>query len=704
MLTGPSARALDLRRVLDPNRLTDACCLGFAGWTVLCHAVVLSGGSLDDLVLATVAAATALVVWLVAGKHEKPSAAGPAPAFPEPPATQARTRRWLGVTAAAGLAVWIAALAGIPWSTLWALSAAVLAVGAGLALTRTPEADAAPARSRPGTVWALALACALITLVANRPDIDDSLYVCMAQSAADAPAAPLLAHDHLHGIDGLRLLLPTYRAHSIEVLAGLLAHLTSVPAIAWLHLVFGPLAAVLAVFATARVAALVAPGRWLAVTGATVVVLLVVGNAHAWYGNFAFVRLHQGKGILATAVIPLILASGIELVRRPSRAAWLRLAAVQVAAVGTTAVALWIAPLTAMLAAVAAIRPDRRGLRVLALALATTVYPCALATGFWFTVQSPTIAPERAAAKRSPSATASPATGQRPAETAAPARSFDVDRQLENSARFVLGDRRLRLAVLGLLLWGWWVSPEPAVRRLHLVFSGFAALVLVNPYLVELLATSVTGVFTYWRIAWVLPVPLLAGCLLTAPAALVPGRRGSALALALTAAVMAGVTTHPVFGGATGARLRAPGLKVDSGYEVARALVERVPPGSAVVAPREVSPWITTFPHHPYPVVARRLYLPVLAGAVDGDEITRRIHATVAARMPGAVKGLDRRLLEVVDREPIAGVVVAADHEELFDVERALLVRGFTVGWSSSDYRIWIRNGVGLAPAASPGR
>lgn len=76
MLTLRSDRALDLRRLLDPNHITDACCLGFGGWNVLCHAVVLSGGSLDDLVLALAAAAAVLVVWLAA--HRRTGRSAPA--------------------------------------------------------------------------------------------------------------------------------------------------------------------------------------------------------------------------------------------------------------------------------------------------------------------------------------------------------------------------------------------------------------------------------------------------------------------------------------------------------------------------------------------------------------------------------------------------------------------------------------------------
>ena len=61
-------------------------------------------------------------------------------------------------------------------------------------------------------------------------------------------------------------------------------------------------------------------------------------------------RLHQGKAVLVTLLVPLVAAYGIELARRPSLASGLRLAAAQIAAVGASATGLWLAPAVAGLA------------------------------------------------------------------------------------------------------------------------------------------------------------------------------------------------------------------------------------------------------------------------------------------------------------------------------------------------------------------
>jgi len=37
-----------------------------------------------------------------------------------------------------------------------------------------------------------------------------------------------------------------------------------------------------------------------------VVLLVILGETHHSYGNFAFVRMHQGKAVLVTLMVPLI--------------------------------------------------------------------------------------------------------------------------------------------------------------------------------------------------------------------------------------------------------------------------------------------------------------------------------------------------------------------------------------------------------------
>lgn len=688
-----STHCTSLLQLLRPDRLTDTLCAGFAVWTVLCHVVVLSGGSLDDLLaIAAVALAAAAIGFAF---HSRTRSAD-GDSLTDPVATEqeeetssaaGRTRRWLSWTAVAGLAVWIGGLIGLSTVTLWALSTTVVVVGASLALVQPIAPGRVSSTPQIGIVWALALICAVATLCANRPDVDDALYINMAASAADHPDASLLDRDQLHGLDDIPMVLPTYRTHSFEPLAGGLARLTGVPAVFWLHLVFSPIAALLAVFVIARLARLLAPGRWLATTAVTVAVLLVVGDTHAWYSNLAFVRLHQGKGIFLTVMVPLILAYGIEAVRHPSRKNWLRLAAVQVAAIGLTATALWLAPALAVTAVLLSIRPDRKGLQKIGFAVITTFYAVTLAVGFWHTYYRQNgfvsrVFSGRPASVRTHGAAPEKIRGEK----------IEANVRVAETVSKVVGDGRLRLAVFGLLLWGWWLSPETMVRRLNLVCTAVFAVVFLNPSLVPLVATSVTGEWTYWRVCWIVPVPLLAGLALTSPIVRLPGWRGPAAAAGLTALVLTFIPSAGVFGSAEGARIGAPSLKVPAEYAVARALVELVPAGSMVVAPIEVAPWVATFHNPPHPVVVRLQYVKMVEAALGPEAANRRIKAVVAVTNPHARGRHLVNLFRLVETSPVAGVAVASDPDPASRLERGLRKRGFSREWSGPGFQIWIRS------------
>ena len=108
---------------------------------------------------------------------------------------------------------------------LWWAAVAILGAASALALLRdAPSAPpAARGRGLESALWGLAVACAVLALVSHRVDLDDAFYLNLAVAAADAPGAPLLTGDTLHGIAGLPMHLPVYRLHSYEVWNGALA-------------------------------------------------------------------------------------------------------------------------------------------------------------------------------------------------------------------------------------------------------------------------------------------------------------------------------------------------------------------------------------------------------------------------------------------------------------------------------------------------
>ena len=264
----------------------------------------------------------------------------------------AATRRVWTVPVAA--AVWIGLLnVGLPYTVFW--FGCVVGLGAAWMLIRDPDAKGDD--ERPGTVsvaqWlvvaGVVVGAVCVTLLADRPDFDDAFYMSVPATLLRFPAHAVLGGDTMYRTGGLPLLSPIYRLDTYEVLVGTLSRLTGIPHMRVAYEVLPPLFAVFAVLVWKQLLRLLAPDRWLPTLFVLFLVLLALGEASA-YGNFAFVRLFQGKAIFATVMVPAIVYSALEFSRRATARNWLVLFAAQVAALGFTSSALFAAPAAAGMA------------------------------------------------------------------------------------------------------------------------------------------------------------------------------------------------------------------------------------------------------------------------------------------------------------------------------------------------------------------
>ena len=186
------------------------------------------------------------------------------------------------------------------------------------------------------------------------------------------------------------------------------------------------------------------------------------GDAHRWYGNFAFVRIWQGKSIFLFVFLPLVYAYAVEFALRPTLRSWVLLAAAQIAALGCSSSAVWAAPAGALVAACCALRPTRAGLRRALLVGLASAYVLGMGWGMKQALELDREArgghrrqqTERAGARRRRSARA-PRAGQ-------PARA---------ALELVTGHSHLRTATLVALLAAWACSAggsraaSPSSRR-----------------------------------------------------------------------------------------------------------------------------------------------------------------------------------------------------------------------------------------------
>jgi hypothetical protein len=176
--------------------------------------------------------------------------------------------------------------------------------------------------------------------------------------------------------------------------------------------------------------------------------------------------------------------------------------------------------------------------------------------------------------------------------------------------------------------WGWWSTRlllvallaawafvrDPVRARYFSAGAFFFLLAVLNPYTVRVVADRFVGVYTYWRLTWALPLPLLMAVLLDGVIERAVGIRSKVLA-ACACAALAGFAI--AFGwrfgtlrSANAVTLGLPGIKVDPvEYGVAARIVRDVPEEGTVLAPEAVSVWLPSFVVHPELLGVRMLYL-----------------------------------------------------------------------------------------------
>jgi hypothetical protein len=665
--------------------LCDALVVAFAGWTLVCNAVVFLGGGFRDLLVTAAIAVPVVAVGLVAARRSgiwrawsaraAERASDPAPERRALP-TGSVAVGWIGALLLTAFAtqtqnvraLWVAVL-------VYFVFALIETLRSGDSLAPTPRRDRAWERA----LWALAMCAGLLPLFAHNFSTDDGFYVNLAVAALDDPALPLLRYDTLHGIADLPILRSIYQLSSFELLGATAAFatgLTAIQAIHWiLPLLFGPFV----VLAYARLLRELAPERWLWSLCAALGVLVLVEETQQFYGGFSLLRIQQGKSVFVSIFAPLLIVYALQFARRPRRRTWLLLCATQIASVGATSTALWAGPAIVGLALVSGAPLSRRGLRAVLAGVTASAYPIGAALVFRARMLA-----------ESASATAPDEVGVRLVRIFnEPIR--DGGELVAAVWSTVNGTGRLSAVCLLAVLVAWIACRSSPARRLSAVFPLGLLLVLMNPWTALDVAHSVTGGPTYWRVLWVLPLPALLGVLLTAPLAWTGRRVGPrarpAAALLLSACF---VTIAPSRFGLFGAgveRWEPLGLKVKLlHYQPAEALVAHVPPRSRVLLPAGVSTWVTTFHHHPYPLVNRTAYL--IGRGVEDEARRLQLYGLVTGQAYPNAAVLLWRAIEDYD---LSGVCFRREMDSANAIRRALTSLHFERIHTNEVYETWVR-------------
>jgi hypothetical protein len=475
---------------------------------------------------------------------------------------------------------------GVTWAVFpplvgWAGSIVFLAATWAGASRGAPLAPARVATARGDlALFALAVVVAVgASLFTHRPDADDCLYLNMAVSVLDAPHAPIFASDTLLRVPG-GIYVPTYRFHSLELLFALLAWLFRTEPIVVAHLGLPPLFAVIAASGTARLARFLIGRGWGAATALTMAVLLLARSSRTIYGNVALVRMFQGKGVFVI-LVPIIVVLALEQFHRPGWRRWSLLAMSQIAAIGLTANAIYLAPLVAGLTLAAAARPSLPDLRRLLAGLLSSFYP--VLAGLLLLSRLRTLGIQIEKVTR---LYLLPDTLARYFGTPS-ARGLWLGVLVAAPAAFAASRRRWTAGV-GLLFVGVFLCPW---------LDGFWARTLTGPQLL-------------WRLFWAVPLPFLFGASLLLLFRAGQRRSGSGLGAGLLAAGLAVIVLCGRPSDFADLGLGWPSLKVQPGpYRTAAFLVATSPPGTHLLACPDVADWVPTFRHHPSLVASREAYL-----------------------------------------------------------------------------------------------
>ena len=546
------------------------------------------------------------------------------------------------------------------WALVWT---AALAGAAGLAWTLRrgrPVLEAPDGAEK--LLWAFSALAVGMTLLAHRPDGDDGIYISIAAGMADFPSRPLLRFDATYGLEGLPIFFPPYRLHSIEALYGTLSLLTGMSAVAASHLVSAPFWALMAPLALARFMRASDPRNWAWGVAGALAFLLMDGAAHGSWGNIAFARMFQGKAVFLTVFLPLVLAYALEFARSPSPRGWLLLFAALVASVGVSSTAVWVGPLMAGAALLGSWRPGRGMEKPLAAGFAACLYPL----GAGLLMRGP-------AAKVLANLTL-------PDGAAVP--------MLLETVRYGLGPHPHAYACLALAAAAAFFRRSDAPGRTVALLLAFF-LFIFNPVVAPQAALSLLGPPTFWRVFWILPLPLLAGMAAMLAADSASGRGVRILAgLVLASSLWTG---RPVLAASNGVTLKAPGLKVPAEYPLVLTLNAAVPPGGLVLAPDEVSLWMVTQNRHPHPLLVKFTYYDSINQRLSREELETRknLMAHVGGYRPRRMTPdeFERALKSL----PLAGACIDL-RVPWNDETRAVLRReGFRPGPLVPDYEIWLR-------------
>jgi hypothetical protein len=660
-----------MNRSIGDAVLIGGLCL-FASWTVFCHVLVSTDSSFSDL-MAWCFVPVVVGIVLSALCLDQPGRGDAPRAVPaaSPGVARRQGANFTGLLFALAGFTLLLNILGAPYWAVWV----VMVFTAGLvfhgAAVSVAGEEALPA---PNWYWqrvgatGLVVAGAVLVAITHRANIDDAQYLNFVVTALDFPSEPLFSHSGLWRDQSVPLELPIYRFHAYELLSAALSQTFGVDHKIFYYMVLAPILGGVAVLVHWRLAQYLVPRHAFAFLLLWLALIIALGESNRSLGNFAFVRMFQGKGPLVTIGLPLCLLLGLRFAELPNWRRGLALALAVTASLGMSSSALATAPVLVAAALGGGLLSASRASisRILTGGVASLVLLVAVGV---FLVMSMNTGHGLVPGRALPTA--------------------------EGGLATLLGGGLLGAIVLSLFPIAPVFIVEERRRRLYATSTLILVVAVLNPWTSPFFAEMFDQAFQ-WRIFWSVPLVVSAAVALLGMAAMAagrlpPSRRWAVLPVLMVTLVA--MSSRLSISPDNAVEFAFPRYKVEPhGYAMANEIVHQAPERSTVYAPVSISAWITTFRHHPYPLIVRPDYLSFgsIRQHVGIPEIDRR------KRVIKFLEGKDKRR----DTASFFAAQLASDRPTMVAYERtskaapalanALGNAGY-VGEARGNYWLWKR-------------
>ena len=576
-----------MNRAVGDSCLVAVVCF-FGSWTVYCYAMVLSVSSFSDLMAwSFVPIVAALGIWAVCRGRSALVDTSRIVGKTQPVLTSGPNSGALWVLPALIISALTLRLFDIHYWSVW-----LVLLCASILVVRTVSISVAKFNQPPisisnwqkvGAAVLIAFGVALVAIT-HRPDQDDSQYLNFVVTAMDFPFEPLFSHSGLWQDPKVPLELPIYKFHTYELLVAALSDVFGVHHKTLYYLILAPIFGGIAVLVHWKLAQHLVPQYAFSVLLAWLVLMIALGESHREFGNFAFVRLFQGKSLLVTIGLPLCLLLGLRFAEFPDGRRALPLGMAIIASTGLSSSAFGTVPFVVGAVLCGGLLAASRVVvkRIIAVGLVSGLFLCAI--GLFLLV------------------------------------SMKSENGIHGVSLFgsgtglatVLGEGILGALILALFP----IAPLFVAgfrrRRLYALTTLIFVGVVLNPWTGEFLAKNLDSAFE-WRLFWSVPFIISASISIVGLAGLfadkIPLLKRYAVLLIILVTVLL-VSRQWSISAGNSVVIVVPRLKVDLDlHALAEEIVRRAPLRSTVYAPVWVAQWVTTFRQHPYPLIVRPGYL-----------------------------------------------------------------------------------------------